>query len=258
VTSLVGVGPARLLETRRGAGYATIDHFDEGGGPVPAGTIFALIVTGRGGVPVDATSVVLNVTATKPMTDGFVTVFPCGGQRPLASNVNFAAGATVANAVITKVGGGRSVCLFNSTPMDLVVDVTAFAPPAAVRLSGIVPARLLETRSGPDLTTADRQYEGLGAVTAGGTVQLPIAGRGGTPVDADAAILNLTVTNPATAGFVTVYPCGGDQPTASNVNFVAGATVADAVLAKLGSNGSVCVFTSASTDLVVDVTGYLS
>jgi hypothetical protein len=69
-------------------------------------------------------------------------------------------------------------------------------------------------------------------------------------------ILNVTVTEPATAGFVTVYPCGLTRPTASNINFVAGRTVANAVVATIGGNGEVCLYTSTATHLVADVNGY--
>ncbi|MUH50870.1 MAG: N-acetylmuramoyl-L-alanine amidase [Actinobacteria bacterium] len=45
------------------------------------------------------------------------------------------------------------------------------------------------------------------------------------------------------------------MPTASNLNFVAGQTVPNAVIAKLGTNGKVCLYTSAVTHLIVDVNG---
>ena len=66
----------------------------------------------------------------------------------------------------------------------------------------------------------------------------------------------MTVTDPAGAGFLTVYPCGTSRPTASNLNFVAGQTIPNAVLAKVGRAATVCVFTSTSTDIIVDVNGY--
>ena len=78
------------------------------------------------GVAVDASAVVLNVTVTEPVGAGFVTVFPCGSPRPLASNVNFVAGATVANSVVSGVGAGGRVCLFTSAQTQLVVDVNGF------------------------------------------------------------------------------------------------------------------------------------
>ncbi|MCB0969791.1 MAG: hypothetical protein KDB37_23360, partial [Ilumatobacter sp.] len=56
-----------------------------------------------------------------------------------------------------------------------------------------------------------------------------------------------------------VWPCGEDRPeTTSNVNYTAGGVFPNAVLAKLGTDGSVCVFTHATTHLVIDVNGYVA
>ena len=87
-------------------------------------------------------------------------------------------------------------------------------------------------------------------------MELTVAGRGGVAVSAGAASLNVTAKNGAGAGFVTVFPCGVTQPTASNLNYTAGSIVPNAVISKLGSDGKVCIFVSVDTDLVVDVGGY--
>ena len=70
----------------------------------------------------------LNVTVTGPTANGFVTVYQCGIPTPLASNLNFTPGQTVANAVIVKVSNDGKVCLFNSAPTHLVVDVNGYLP----------------------------------------------------------------------------------------------------------------------------------
>jgi hypothetical protein len=57
------------------------------------------------------------------------------------------------------------------------------------------------------------------------------------------------------AGFATVSPCQGSMPDASNLNCVAGQTVPDSVISKLGSSGEVCLFTSGATDMLVDIVG---
>ena len=78
---------------------------------------------------------------------GFVTVFPCGASRPNTSNLNFAAGATVANAVTTSVGDRGAVCIYNSAPTHVIVDVSGYFSPAT-RFGAVVPARLIDTRGG--------------------------------------------------------------------------------------------------------------
>ena len=257
--SFVPLVPARLLESRSGPGLATVDGLFDGVGVRGGGSVTELPVAGRGGVPANASAVVLNVTVTEPVGDGFVTVYPCGSPRPNASNVNFAAGATVANSVVSGVGAGGQVCIFTMVDTHLLVDVDGFYPVGSPFVS-LVPARLLETRSGVGLATVDGLLAGLGARGAGSVTELLVAGRGvvstGAVVHPSAVALTVTVTEPVGAGFVTVYPCGSPRPNASNVNFAAGATVANSVVSGVDADGRVCVFTSAQTHLVVDVTGF--
>ena len=49
-------------------------------------------------------------------------------QPPDASNLNFAAGQTIPNAVLAKLDGSGRVCLFNSAPTQLIVDVNGWFP----------------------------------------------------------------------------------------------------------------------------------
>jgi hypothetical protein len=69
--------------------------------------------------------------------------------------------------------------------------------------------------------------------------------------------LNVTAVGPTQAGFVTVFPAGSGRPEASNLNFVARQTVANLVVAKVGSNGAVSFYNqSGSVDLLADVVGW--
>jgi len=98
--------PGRLLDTRTGLGGAST---------VGAGGTISLQVTGRGGVPaIGVSAVVLNVTATGPTASSYVTVWPDGASRPVASNLNFVAGQTVPNRVMVPVGAGGKVDLYLS------------------------------------------------------------------------------------------------------------------------------------------------
>jgi chitodextrinase len=117
----------------------------------------------------------------------------------------------------------------------------------------LLPARLMDTRVGPDFHTIDNQYQASGATPAGTITQLRVAGRGGVAADASAAVLNLTVTEPQGSGYLTVFPCGQPQPLASNLNYLANQTIANTVIATIGTNGNVCIFTSQTTHTIVDV-----
>ncbi len=245
------LAPARLLETR--AGLSTAEGGFNGIGPRSGGTITELVVAGRGGVPPEASAVVLNVTVTEPATAGFVTVFPCGTGLPTTSNLNFTAGTTIPNAVVAKIGTGGRVCFYTSTTTHLIVDANG-AFDARPGFGPLVPARLVDTRPGG--ITVDGLYGGIGQRSAGAITEFQVTQRGGIPADATAVVLNVTVTDTASPGFVTVFPCGATLPTASNLNFTVGATIPNAVVAKVGTNGRVCFYTQAATHLIVDVNGY--
>jgi trimeric autotransporter adhesin len=250
-THLHALNPARVLDTRLGP--TTFDGQQQGVGVLGAGSTTAVQITGRASVPSDATAVVLNVTVTNPQAPGFATVFPCGAPTPNASTINYDVGSTVANMTVSKIGVGGTVCIYTSQESDLVVDVAGYFPLGS-SYSALVPARLMDTRSsGP---TIDGQFADVGARKAGEVTDLKAVNRGGVPESAGTVVLNITVTEPAAAGFITVYPCGVDTPLASHLNFEAGATVANAVVVKVGADGKVCLFSSKSTELIVDVTGF--
>jgi hypothetical protein len=248
--AFVSLVPARVLDTR--ADGATLDGLSAQLGVRAAYSTTELAVAGRGGVAGDASAVMLNVTATEADRSGYVTVFPCGAPRPLASSVNFTAGVSIANAVVSKVGTEGQVCLFVSAETHIVVDVDGYFPNGAA-FSALMPARLLDTRD--DGATIDGLSAKLGLRTGGSTTELSVGGRGGAASDATAVVLNVTATEADGPGYVTVFPCGAALPWASNVNFVAGISIANTVVSRVGAGGRVCLFVSNSTHLVVDVVG---
>jgi hypothetical protein len=183
---------------------------------------------------------------------GFVSVFPCGSALPNASNLNYAVGQTIANAVIARIGVDGKVCIYNLGATNLIADITGYFP-AGVFQPLSQPQRLLDSR--PTGGTVDGQFAGIGVRAAHSTLALTVAGRAGVPANAGAVALNVTVDAARGAGFVTVAPCGAALPTASNLNYVTGQTIANAVVARIGSGGAVCFYTDGATDLIVDVTG---
>jgi hypothetical protein len=240
----VGVTPARLLDTRDGTGAPV--------GAVGGGGQVDLQVTGRGGVPATGVSaVVLNVTVTEPTAAGFVTVWPAGETRPTASNLNFVPGQTVPNVVIAKVGAGGRVSLFNSAgATHLLADVNGYYT-AGSQLVPIVPARLLDTRDGTGGIT--------GPTNPGTEVDVVVAGHAGVPVGATSVVMNVTVTEPESSGYLTVWPNGAPRPTASNLNFVAGQTVPNLVISQIGAEGKISYFNNAGRlHVVIDVLGYVA
>ena len=237
----VGVNPERLLDTRSGAK------------PV-AGRTVTLKVAGMGSslVPGDASLVFLNLTADATDAGGFVTAYPCDQPMPTASNFNPVAGRTTTALVASKLSAAGTVCLFTSAPTHLIADVQGYSPSTSTVVA--TQSRILETRAG----AGQIGYSGV-SPAAGSTIELTVAGKGNpaVPADAQAAILNVTATESAGSGYLTVYPCGTTRPTASNVNTAAGETRANLVPAKLGPAGKVCVYTTVATDVIVDLAAYV-
>ena len=79
-------------------------------------------------MPADASAAVLNVTVDDARAEGFITVFPCDSPQPLTSNLNYLAGSTVPNLVISKIAADGTVCLFTNAATHLVVDVNGYFP----------------------------------------------------------------------------------------------------------------------------------
>jgi outer membrane protein assembly factor BamB len=119
-SAFVPVVPARVLDTRAGVGATT--------GKLGAAGTLALHMVGAGGVPATgASAVVLNVTATQPTAESFLTAWPAGQPLPLASNLNYVAGQTVPNLVTVKVGVGGVVDLYNNLgSTHVVADVAGW------------------------------------------------------------------------------------------------------------------------------------
>jgi hypothetical protein len=244
-----GPEPARYLDTRPAA--TTFDGSHAGGGSLTGGASRRVLIAGRGGVPADAAAVVLNVTAVAPTHDTYLTVHPAGVARPTASNVNAAKGSTVANMVIVPLADS-AVDVFNAHgSTDVVVDLLGYFA-AGAPASGVTPTRLADTRIGGP--TIDARFSGYRAVHEDSVFNVAIAGRPGIPADAAAVALNVTATGPSAASHLTVYPAGEARPTASNVNFAAGQTVANVVIVPVGNNGQVSIYQRfGDVHVVVDV-----
>ncbi|MEQ1701625.1 MAG: hypothetical protein ABMA25_16065, partial [Ilumatobacteraceae bacterium] len=241
--------PARLLDTR--AGGVTVDGLFQKGGQRAAGSTFTLPVSGRGGFPVNATSITLSIAAVSPTSGGYLTVWPCSQPQPNASSLNYAAGVNTANTVITGAAGG--VCIFTSKATHLIADVVGYTPRTST-LIPLRPARLADTRASG--ITIDGFNQATGQQAAGSTLELPVWYRGNVPGGTETAIMNVTAVNPTATGYLTIHPCGSPTPNASNLNFTAGTTTANLAITRVGVGFSVCIFTSQATDLIVDVVGY--
>jgi hypothetical protein len=245
----VPIDPARYADTRPDD---TIDGQYRNTGPRPAGTTWKIKVAGRGDIPASATTAVLNLTAVAPSAAGHFTIYPCTPTVPNASSLNYATGQVRPNEVVTKLSADGHVCVYTHATSDIIVDAVGYLP-ATSGYTPIDPTRYADSR--PD-TTFDGAHRDTGPRPAGSTWKVQIAGRGTIPADATTAVINVTAIAPDDAGHLTVYPCTPSVPNASHVNYAPGDVRANEVIAKLATDGTICIYTHATTHIAADITGH--
>ncbi|MGA9775516.1 MAG: IPT/TIG domain-containing protein [Candidatus Dormiibacterota bacterium] len=249
IGAYVPLTPARVTDTRAGSGEPN------SGKTLSAGSTLNVTVTGVGGVPAAGVmAVVLNVTATDTTAASFFTAYPEGGTRPLASNLNWAAGETVANRVVVPVNPVTGqISVYNASGQaDLVVDVDGYFTAANTTLATatlytpITPVRVVDTRQNGT------------ALGAGSVFIANMAGIDGIGSNATAVVTNLTAVNTTAASYFTAYP-GGTRPLASDVNWKAGQVVPNLTIAALSGTGSFDIYNAnGEADLLIDAFGYFS
>jgi Fibronectin type III domain len=119
----------------------------------------------------------------------------------------------------------------------------------------LVPARLLDTRFGTGVPVRP-----AGPLGAGQSLDLQVTGQGGVPMlGVSGAVLNVTITAPTNASFLSVWPQGSPRPLVSNLNWIPGKTVANLVEVAVNPiTGRVSFFNPVgNVDVIVDVQGYV-
>jgi len=240
-TELEAIRPVRVLSSRDGIGPYTSPWG-------PAQTRRVPIT----GVPADATSVVLNVTATEATAPrSHLRVFPSGLELPLASNLNFEAGVNTPNLVTVGIRNG-SVDIYNqSGSVHVIADVVGY-----YRATGSVFVPVANVR------VADSRAESrIGALTRFGpdeTQVLQVTGVDPIPAEATAVVLNVTGVDATSDTNLRLFPATETVPTISNLNLIGGgAPRPNAVTVGLSDTGAVGIYNFAGeADVVVDVVGY--
>ncbi|GAA1188871.1 hypothetical protein F4556_004165 [Kitasatospora gansuensis] len=201
-----------------------------------------------------AKAVTMNVTVTDPTSAGYLTVHPDGADTTGISNLNWTPGTTIANLVTVPVTDDTVWFHVGGTAGDpgsvqLVADLQGYYGEHGTAFTSAGPARVLDTRDG-----------GGAALQPGQVLDLPIAGIKGVPANATAVTLNMTATQSAAAGYLTVFPHGTQRPTASNLNWAPGQTIANLVTVPV-TDGKVSIYAGSGqggVHVVADVAGYYS
>ncbi len=241
-TEFVSMTPMRLFDTRDGTGGRI--------GALGQNETWTFKVSGKVGVPTDAVAVAMNLTADGASLPTFITAWPGGLDRPTTSNLNVVSGMAVPNLAIVRLGSAGDVQFFNSSgTVHLLADVVGyFQDGTDVGLEPLVPDRVLDTRNG---------IGGFqGQIGPKQTIDLQVAGISGVSDNPEAVALNVTVDRPTATSYLTLWPSGDARPNASSLNMIAGQTVPNMVLARVGNNGKVSIYNNAgSTHVLVDVLG---
>jgi YVTN family beta-propeller protein len=281
----VPISPVRVCDTRSVANGSSIGSNQCNTGSNSTMTANSTLTvnvsgTGPGGtldqIPSGAVAVVANITATNTtQPGGFLTAYPTpsgSGTAPVASNLNFGPGISIANRVIVPIGQNGDINIYNfNGSTDVIVDINGyFTGPTATSgnsFNPIVPTRICDTRpaSGTSIVSnqCDNGVASSGSLGPQGTISVQVSNISTIPSGATAVVLNVTVTNTTSnGGFLTIYPkpaSGTTTPSNSDLNWSQGETIANQVVVEVGANDSINVFNSVgSTDLIIDIMGYYS
>ena len=158
------------------------------------------------------------------------------------------------------VGGGPASAVVNPVTNriyvingnDNTVSVVGGAPSDATQFVPVTPCRVVDTRK-PNGTFG-------GPPIPGGTYRdFPIpAGACNIPSTATGYSLNVTLVpiQSAPVGYLTIWPTGELQPLVSTMNSLDGRIKANAAIVPAGAAGSVRVYASETTHVVLDINGY--
>ncbi len=214
-------------------------------------------IAGVCGVPSSAAAYSLNVTAIPPRTLGYISVWPKGQQQPLVSTLNSLDGRIKANAAILPAGDGGAISVYATDITDIVLDVNGYFVDAATDTSALAffalpPCRIADTRNptgplgGPSLAAAQPRTVPVRSSSCN------------IPAVAQAYSLNFTVVPQRQLGYLSTWPTGASQPLVSTLNALTGTLTANAAIVPAGVNGSIDVYATDASDLIVDINGYFA
>ena len=238
------VTPCRVVDTRKPTAPL--------GGPSLTGgqgRTFPILSASACNIPATAQAYSLNFAAVPPGPLGYLTAWPTGQAQPVVASLNALTGTVTANAAIVPAGTGGAIDIFASNTTNLVIDINGYFAPAAtggLSLYNVTPCRVLDSR------------KPAGTPPFSGALDISVAGSAcGIPVASQAYVLSATVVPPGALGYLSLWPQGQSQPVVSTLNALDGAVTSNLALVPT-TNGSVSVFASNPTHLVLDISGYFA
>ncbi len=231
------LAPCRIADTRNAAGSVGGPSINEG-----ASRSFP-ILSSNCNVPTTARAYSLNITAVPHSTLNYLTTWPTGETQPYVSTLNASTGTVSANAAIVPAGTNGAVSVFVSDTSDVILDIIGyFAPPETGGLSlyAVSSCRVIDTRPEP--------FNSTKSINVAGSACAP-------PSTAQAYVLNATVIPAGPLDYLTLWPAEENQPNVSTLNSLDGAITSNMAIVPT-NNGSIDVFPSDSTNLILDLSSY--
>jgi hypothetical protein len=235
--------PCRIADTRNSTGVL--------GGPALAANRSRSFPVRQSvcGIPADAQAYSLNVAVVPKGALEHLTVWPAGQPQPQVASMSAPTGVITANAVIVVAGSSGDVEVVATDDTDLVIDINGyFAPvkPGGLSLYNLAPCRVLDSRLP------------AGAEPFHGTLNVDVAASGCAVLPtAKAYVFNATVVPPGPLGYLSLWPQGAAQPVVATLNAIDGQITSNIAIVPT-TNGSVSVFASDPTQLVIDVFGFFA
>jgi len=246
----VPITPCRIVDTRNATGPF--------GGPIIGGGSSRdfTVPSSACSIPATAQAYSLNVAVVPATTLGYLTLWPTGQTRPLASTLNSLDGRIKSNAAIVPAGTNGAVSVFASDTTHVILDINGYFVPATdptgLAFYPITPCRIADTRTaaaplgGPSLAGGQNRTFPILSSTCN------------LPATAKAYSLNFAAVPSGSLGYLTAWPTGQARPLAASLNALTGAITANAAIVPAGTNGSIDVFASNTTNLVIDINGYFA
>jgi YVTN family beta-propeller protein len=202
-----------------------------------------------------------NLVAVDSATNEIYVTNFCGSDVTCnsAGTVTVINGATN-NTIPVAVGGGPQSLAVNATTDRIYVanwfdaTVSIIAGDTALQFVAVTPCRLLDTRP---------QYGGGGPVQGGSvqTFNLPqfAQAKGCADLSSAAAYsLNVAVVPQLTLGYLTLWPTPEQRPLVATLNSLDGRIKANAAVVPAGVQGSVNVYVTDTTNVIIDIDGYFA
>jgi hypothetical protein len=230
------ITPCRVADTRASSGFS-----GEFGPPsLMAGVTRTLPMPSSScDLPSTAQAYSLNFGAIPQGPLEYLTTWPAGSPLPLVGTLGSPSGNPVSNAALVPSGTSAAISVYASANTDVIVDSNGyFGVPGvsgALYFYPLTPCRVVDTRN-----------PGSG-----------LMGAFGPPTMAGYS-LNIGVVTPGPLEYLTVWPTGVSMPTVGTLNSPGAGIVSDAAIVPAGTSGSINVFVSNTTDVIIDINGYFA